>query len=115
MFMWSLCKLQVYNTMIFSFKQAREFANELKASTKVASGAGLDRMDSGGPVSPVSPQRPAKTVDTSTVSEAYSKMLRIFIPLLVDEVPPSARVICWSHYIFNDALVFLSRRFCDVR
>ena len=58
--------------------QAREFGKELRASTKVnrtlnPGGTWLEGQGAG-------------SVDTSTVSEAYAKMLRIFIPLLVDEV-----------------------------
>lgn len=61
--------------------QAREFANELRASTKVSrsTGAWLDSTQGGA-------AQGAGGADTSTVSEAYAKMLRIFIPLLVDEV-----------------------------
>ena len=62
----------------FLYYQAREFGNELRASTKVnrnlnPGGAWLEGQGAG-------------SMDTSTVSEAYAKMLRIFIPLLVDEV-----------------------------
>jgi hypothetical protein len=62
----------------FVHYQAREFGNELRASTKVnrnlnPGGAWLEGQGAGG-------------LDTSTVSDAYAKMLRIFIPLLVDEV-----------------------------
>lgn len=60
--------------------QAREFANELRASTKA-------------PRNPISwlegsfgSGQNVNAGDTSTVSEAYAKMLTIFIPLLVDEV-----------------------------
>jgi hypothetical protein len=60
--------------------QAREFANELRASTKAPKNPAvwLEGSNSGG--------QNGSSADTSTVSDAYSKMLTIFIPLLVDEV-----------------------------
>ncbi|KAH6559562.1 hypothetical protein KP509_1Z003000 [Ceratopteris richardii] len=73
-------------------REAREFGNELRASTKVtrnpnSSGAWMDGstggQSSGGP-------------DTSTVSDAYAKMLRIFIPLLVDESTFFASFMCFD-------------------
>lgn len=60
--------------------QAREFANELRASTKASRNPAVWLEVPTG-----SGQSPNNT-DTSTVSEAYAKMLTIFIPLLVDEV-----------------------------
>ncbi|KAJ7570160.1 hypothetical protein O6H91_01G108600 [Diphasiastrum complanatum] len=64
-------------------REAREFANELRASTKVSrsSGAWLDGSTSGSGFS-----GSGSDTATATVSDAYAKMLRIFIPLLVDEV-----------------------------
>ena len=60
------------------YYQVREFGKELRASTKVnrnlnPGGTWLEGQGAG-------------SVDTPTASEAYAKMLRIFIPLLVDEV-----------------------------
>jgi exocyst complex component 1 len=54
--------------------QAREFSNELRSSTKTprVTSAWLESS--------------TNSNDTSMVSEAYSNMLKIFIPLLVDEV-----------------------------
>jgi len=54
--------------------QAREFSNELRLSTKTprVTSAWLESS--------------TNSNDTSMVSEAYSNMLKIFIPLLVDEV-----------------------------
>ena len=60
--------------------QAREFANELRASTKASRNPTVWLEASTGSSQSVS------NADTSTVSEAYAKMLTIFIPLLVDEV-----------------------------
>lgn len=63
-----------------SYIQAREFASELRASTKASRNPTVWLEASSGP------GQTAKSADTSNVSEAYSKMLTIFIPLLVDEV-----------------------------
>lgn len=62
--------------------QAREFANELRASTKAPKNPAVWLEGSGGS------GHNGSSADTSTVSDAYSKMLTIFIPLLVDEVAP---------------------------
>jgi len=69
-----------YLIVCLSSTQAREFANELRASTKASRNPTVWLEGSTGSSQSVS------NVDTSTVSEAYSKMLTIFIPLLVDEV-----------------------------
>lgn len=50
--------------------QVREFANELRAESKTSTGSGQN----------------VNSADSSTVSDAYSKMLTVFIPLMVDEV-----------------------------
>jgi hypothetical protein len=50
--------------------QVREFANELRAESKTSPGSGQN----------------VNSADSSTVSDAYSKMLTVFIPLMVDEV-----------------------------
>lgn len=60
--------------------QAREFANELRASTKASRNPTVWLEAS------ANSNQSVNNTDTSTVSEAYSKMLTIFIPLLVDEV-----------------------------
>lgn len=62
------------------YLQAREFANELRASTKASRNPTVWLEASTGSGQNVN------AADTSTVSEAYAKMLTIFIPLLVDEV-----------------------------
>lgn len=73
-------------------REAREFANELRASTKVSrsTGAWLDSSQAG------AAQGGAGGADTSTVSDAYAKMLRIFIPLLVDESSFFASFMCFE-------------------
>ena len=64
----------------FNLIQAREFANELRASTKAPKNPAVWLEGSNGS------GHNGSSADTSTVSDAYSKMLTIFIPLLVDEV-----------------------------
>jgi len=68
--------------LLFNLVQAREFANELRASTKAPKNPAVWLEGSGGS------GHNGSSADTSTVSDAYSKMLTIFIPLLVDEVAP---------------------------
>lgn len=67
--------------------QAREFANELRASTKVSRNPTVWLEGSTGS------SQNANT-DTSAVSDAYAKMLTIFIPLLVDEVIIKPLLFC---------------------
>ncbi|KAJ3674389.1 hypothetical protein LUZ60_005005 [Juncus effusus] len=55
-------------------REAREFSNELRTSTKTPKNTQAFMDGASG-----------NSLDTSMVSEAYSNMLRIFIPLLVDE------------------------------
>ncbi|KAA3473576.1 exocyst complex component SEC3A-like [Gossypium australe] len=61
-------------------REAHEFSNELRASTKVSKtpNTWLETFTSG--------NQSANNADTSAVSDAYAKMLTIFVPLLVDEV-----------------------------
>ncbi|GJM95890.1 hypothetical protein PR202_ga12676 [Eleusine coracana subsp. coracana] len=72
------------------FSQAREFANELRASTKAPKNPAvwLEGSSGSGPN--------GSNADTSTVSDAYSKMLTIFIPLLVDESSFFAHFMCFE-------------------
>lgn len=71
-------------------REAREFANELRASTKASRNpAGWLEASTGSAQSP-------NNADTSTVSEAYAKMLTIFIPLLVDESSFFAHFMCFD-------------------
>ncbi|KAL7603402.1 hypothetical protein Lser_V15G18780 [Lactuca serriola] len=55
--------------------EAREFSNELRAGTKAPK---IQTVWFEGPT-------PNQNVDTSNISEAYTKMLDVFVPLLVDE------------------------------
>ncbi|KAL6012448.1 Exocyst complex component S3A [Asimina triloba] len=70
-------------------REAREFANELRASTKASRNPTVWLEASTG-------SNQAANSDTSTVSEAYSKMLTIFIPLLVDESSFFAHFMCFD-------------------
>ncbi|KAF6166562.1 hypothetical protein GIB67_005424 [Kingdonia uniflora] len=71
-------------------REAREFANELRASTKASKNPTVWLEASTGSGQAVN------NTDTSTVSEAYSKMLTIFIPLLVDESSFFAHFMCFE-------------------
>ncbi|OVA05191.1 Exocyst complex [Macleaya cordata] len=71
-------------------REAREFANELRASTKASRNPTVWLEASSGSSQAVN------NADTSTVSEAYSKMLTIFIPLLVDESSFFAHFMCFE-------------------
>lgn len=81
------------------YLQAREFANELRASTKASRNPTVWLEGSMGS------NQSVNSADTSTVSDAYSKMLTIFIPLLVDEVL-STFFFLWNIciYLVNVAL-----------
>lgn len=76
--------------------QAREFANELRASTKVSRNPTVWLEGSTGS------SQNANT-DTSAVSDAYAKMLTIFIPLLVDEVIVNPMSFCMA-FRFNSCM-----------
>lgn len=71
-------------------REAREFANELRASTKASRNPTVWLEASTGS------SQTGNSADTSTVSEAYSKMLTIFIPLLVDESSFFAHFMCFE-------------------
>ncbi|ONK74607.1 uncharacterized protein A4U43_C03F8230 [Asparagus officinalis] len=71
-------------------REAREFASELRASTKASRNPTVWLEASAGP------GHTANSADTSNVSEAYSKMLTIFIPLLVDESSFFAHFMCFE-------------------
>ncbi|KAE9600062.1 hypothetical protein Lal_00045618 [Lupinus albus] len=71
-------------------REAREFANELRASTKASRNPTIWLEGSTG-----SGQN-ANATDTSAVSDAYAKMLTIFIPLLVDESSFFAHFMCFE-------------------
>lgn len=71
-------------------REAREFANELRASTKASRNPTVWLEASTGS------SHNANTADTSSVSDAYAKMLTIFIPLLVDESSFFAHFMCFE-------------------
>ncbi|RAL40502.1 hypothetical protein DM860_006572 [Cuscuta australis] len=71
-------------------REAHEFSSELRANTK-APKAAIIWLDG----SAVSNQS-LNNVDTSAVSEAYSKILTIFVPLMVDESSFFAHFMCFE-------------------
>ncbi|KAG2536557.1 hypothetical protein PVAP13_9NG195700 [Panicum virgatum] len=71
-------------------REAREFANELRASTKAPKNPAVWLEGSNGS------GHNGSSADTSTVSDAYSRMLTIFIPLLVDESSFFAHFMCFE-------------------
>ncbi|KAK4753475.1 hypothetical protein SAY87_022273 [Trapa incisa] len=71
-------------------REACEFANELRASTKASKSPAVWLEGSTGS------NQNVNSSDTSTVSEAYAKMLTIFIPLLVDESSFFAHFMCFE-------------------
>ncbi|KAE9609399.1 putative exocyst complex component Sec3 [Lupinus albus] len=71
-------------------REAREFSNELRASTKAPRNATVWLEGSTGSGQNVN------SADTSTVSDAYAKILTIFIPLLVDESSFFAHFMCFE-------------------
>ncbi|KAL6574258.1 Exocyst complex component S3A [Orobanche hederae] len=71
-------------------REAREFANELRASTKASKNPTVWLDGSTGS------NQSATSTDTSNVSDAYAKMLTIFIPLLVDESSFFAHFMCFE-------------------
>ncbi|KAL9359671.1 hypothetical protein Peur_047794 [Populus x canadensis] len=71
-------------------REAREFANELRASTKASRNPTVWLEASAGS------SHSSHNADTSAVSEAYAKMLTIFIPLLVDESSFFAHFMCFE-------------------
>ncbi|KAG6626697.1 exocyst complex component SEC3A isoform X2 [Carya illinoinensis] len=82
-------KCRTYARLLQHLK-AREFANELRASTKASKNPTVWLEASTG-----SGQN-TNAADTSTVSDAYAKMLTIFIPLLVDESSFFAHFMCFE-------------------
>ncbi|OIV96344.1 hypothetical protein TanjilG_09771 [Lupinus angustifolius] len=71
-------------------REAREFSNELRTSTKAPRNATIWLEGSTGSGQNVN------SADTSTVSDAYAKILTIFIPLLVDESSFFAHFMCFE-------------------
>ncbi|KAK1324113.1 Exocyst complex component SEC3A [Acorus calamus] len=71
-------------------REAREFTNELRASTKASRNPTVWLEAS------VGSSQTMNSADTSTVSDAYARMLTIFIPLLVDESSFFAHFMCFE-------------------
>ncbi|KAJ0614717.1 putative exocyst complex component Sec3 [Helianthus annuus] len=71
-------------------REAREFANELRASTKASRNPTVWLEGSSGS------NQNVNNADTSQVSDAYAKMLTIFIPLLVDESSFFSHFMCFG-------------------
>ncbi|GAB2222046.1 hypothetical protein Drorol1_Dr00013244 [Drosera rotundifolia] len=71
-------------------KEVREFANELRAGTKTARNQTI-WFDASAPTG-----QSMSTADTLAISDAYSLMLAIFVPLLVDESSFFARLMCFD-------------------
>ncbi|KAK7310886.1 hypothetical protein RJT34_08669 [Clitoria ternatea] len=71
-------------------REAREFANELRATTKTT------KNPSGWLESFTGAGQNVNPADSSTISDAYAKMLTIFIPLLVDESSFVAHFMCFE-------------------
>ncbi|EFH67629.1 hypothetical protein ARALYDRAFT_891543 [Arabidopsis lyrata subsp. lyrata] len=70
-------------------REAREFTNELRASTKVSQNSTVWLEESKG-------SNQNANTDTSAVADAYAKMLTTFIPLLVDESSFLAHFMCFE-------------------
>ncbi|XP_058107198.1 exocyst complex component SEC3A-like isoform X2 [Magnolia sinica] len=88
--MGPLRKAYCHSLNLLLHREAREFVNELRASTKAS------RNPTGWLEASAASNPAANSADTSTVSEAYSKMLTIFIPLLVDESSFFAQFMCFD-------------------
>ncbi|XP_042494585.1 exocyst complex component SEC3A-like [Macadamia integrifolia] len=71
-------------------REARDFANELRASTKAS------RIPTVWLEASAGSNQTVNNADTSSVSDAYAKMLTIFIPLLVDESSFFAHFMCFE-------------------
>ncbi|KAL5204740.1 hypothetical protein ABZP36_009611 [Zizania latifolia] len=69
-------------------REAREFSNELRAGSK-ASKSSTPLFEG-----PANANQPASVTDTS--GDAYSKMITVFIPLLVDESSFFAHFMCFD-------------------
>ncbi|KAH7681533.1 Alpha-hemoglobin stabilising protein [Dioscorea alata] len=71
-------------------REAREYANELRSNTKPTRSSAFSLE------APVGSNLTTNSTDTSSVSEVYSKMLTVFIPLLVDESSFFAHFMCFD-------------------
>ncbi|XP_042379829.1 exocyst complex component SEC3A-like [Zingiber officinale] len=89
-FLAPLRKAFCHSLNVLLRREAREFANELRGATKVANTKPILWLE--GPISACQ----GANADSSSVSEAYSKMLTVFIPLLVDESAFFAHFMCFD-------------------
>ncbi|XP_024635266.1 exocyst complex component SEC3A isoform X2 [Medicago truncatula] len=71
-------------------REAREFANELRASTKISKNPNVS------PEGSVGSSQNVNSADSSAISDAYAKMLTVFIPLMVDESSFFAHFMCFE-------------------
>ncbi|PKI68920.1 hypothetical protein CRG98_010679, partial [Punica granatum] len=72
-------------------REVKEFSNELRASTKAPKNATLQWLEG-----PTGSSHGGNPPDSSMVAEAYSKMLTVFVPLLVDESSFFAHFMCFD-------------------
>ncbi|XP_047328351.1 exocyst complex component SEC3A-like isoform X2 [Impatiens glandulifera] len=86
----SLRKAYCLSVNLLLRKEAREYANELRANTKASKTPAVWLEGSTGSA------QNNNASDSSTVSDAYSKMLTIFVPLLVDECSFFANFMCFD-------------------
>ncbi|KAL1366752.1 hypothetical protein HN51_020826 [Arachis hypogaea] len=71
-------------------REACEFANEIRANTKAPRNVAV-WLDS-----PAGAGQNVNSADTSVVSDAYTRMLTVFVPLLVDECSFFAQFMCFE-------------------
>ncbi|KAL3678385.1 hypothetical protein R1sor_021341 [Riccia sorocarpa] len=72
-------------------REAREFANELRSSAKITRSSSTWSLEGS-----ASGSSAGSGSDSSNVSDAYAKMLKIFIPILVDESRFFASFMCFE-------------------
>uniref|UniRef100_A0ACD5W9E5 Uncharacterized protein n=1 Tax=Avena sativa TaxID=4498 RepID=A0ACD5W9E5_AVESA len=76
-------------------REAREFSNELRSSSK-ASKSSTPLFEG-----PAGANQPAGVIDSS--ADAYAKMITVFIPFLVDESSFLAHFMCFDVAAFDDS------------
>ncbi|XP_020102760.1 exocyst complex component SEC3A-like isoform X2 [Ananas comosus] len=86
-------------------REAREFSNELRASTKVSKSSTVWLEG------PPGSSQTTNSADSSSASEAYSRMLTVFIPLLVDESSFFAHFMCFEVSALAPSESFGSNKF----
>nr|CAD1837291.1 unnamed protein product [Ananas comosus var. bracteatus] len=82
-------KCRIYARLLQHIK-AREFSNERRATTKVSKSSTVWLEG------PPGSSQTTNSADSFSTSEAYSKMLTVFIPLLVDESSFFAHFMCFE-------------------